>query len=61
MRNRERPRCSNCPEGDECPHGKQKCDHEACSRHPREAEWLDMLIDEIRRNGEKEIRDDDCD
>ena len=56
---RERPRCSNCPDEATCPHGKQLCDHEACSRHPREDRWVINLIEDIVRNNKKEADDDE--
>ncbi len=58
---KERPRCSNCPDEATCPHGKQLCDHEACSHHPREQRWLANLIADVHRNDEKEIDNADDD
>jgi hypothetical protein len=58
---KEHPRCSNCPDEATCPHGKQLCDHEACSLHPRENRWIENVIEAIHRNDEKEFDYDDND
>ena len=58
---KEHPRCSNCPNEATCPHGKQLCDHEACSLHPHEERWVDDMARIIIRNDEKEFDHDDND